>query len=195
MSYNVPPPSNKPVWPIVLACVVLVVGIAVAAVFVGINLGEDDESASGSVSVSSSDGGSEEPADAPPTTTKTVTETPEEKKSDEPAEPSETGSSPKPIDVPSEVDCGGDVAVLVTRTPSFTAAICRTGPGAYVYRGKSDNVADGIVLQAQQNAAGDWFATNKGYSYVIDADTGQLTIRDSSGDVVGSENAIRFDTR
>ncbi|UYM03866.1 hypothetical protein [Solicola gregarius] len=196
MSYNVPPPSSRPVWPIVLACLVLVVGIAVAAVFVGINLGEDDDTASGSVSVSASgDGESDEPAAGPPSTVETVTETPKDEQPEKSAEPRETQRPPKAVDVPSEVDCGGDTAVLGTRTPTFAAAICRTGPGTYVYRGKSDGVADGIVLQAQRNAAGDWFATNKGYAYIIDADTGRLTIRNGASEVVDSENAIQFSTR
>lgn len=44
---NLPPPSTKPVWPIVVACLVLVVGIAVAAVFIGMNLNDSEDEASG----------------------------------------------------------------------------------------------------------------------------------------------------
>ncbi|HLR85532.1 MAG TPA: hypothetical protein VK059_11320 [Nocardioidaceae bacterium] len=43
MSNGVRPPSTKPVWPIVVACLVLVVGITVAAVFVGMNLSDSDD--------------------------------------------------------------------------------------------------------------------------------------------------------
>ena len=201
MSYNVPPPANKPVWPIVLACLVLVAGIAVAAVFVGMNLADDDDdAASDSRQVpTNSAGPSDEPAKSPHKTKQTEPaeddESPKPSDSPEPSESPETETDepvePDP-DLPAEVDCGGDDLVLTTRTPSFAASICQTGADAYVYRGKSDDVADGIVLQAQQNAAGDWFATNEGYAYLIDGDTGKLTIRDGESNVVATENAIEF---
>ena len=173
MTYQLPPPSNKPVWPIVAACLVVAAGIAVAAVFIGMNLAEDDDPDAEPVAVSTSDDVQDEPVDSPSPTDETDPNTPSgetdpstptdetdpntpttDDETPEPVDSPETGPGQQEIDVPGAIDCGGDVRVLATRTPSFAASICRTAPGTYVYRGKSDDVDEGIVLQAQRNTIG-----------------------------------------
>lgn len=102
MAYNVPSPSGKPVWPIVVACLVLVAGIIVAAVFIGMNFSDSDEQASsgrGSPPAYASSGD-----DATDTSSKQKSGDESKKKSDGPQEtgPAEQTDAPEKTDGPKD---------------------------------------------------------------------------------------------
>lgn len=219
MSYNVPPPSGKPVWPIVVACLVLVIGIAVAAVFVGMNLSDSDQQAAGrnhapayatadddaTDDAAQTDAGQETKAKPD----KTVTEPEPDETDDADADDADDDESApddgsdEPRDDPPETSadrddprlaCGRATDVLTTRTATFGASICRTADGDNVYRGMSENIKGSLVLNATFDAGSDtWVATNQTYEYTVDAETGHMTIRNlETGEVYGSEPAIKF---
>ncbi|MDN5854217.1 MAG: hypothetical protein L0K86_15475 [Actinomycetia bacterium] len=225
MANSVPPPSTKPVWPIVVACLVLVAGIMVAAVFIGMNLSDSDNNNvanrddapayagpdSGSKQKSSeaaasdekqsdeqqSDDGKQNSSDSdesesPEKSKDEKSDEPKDEESDEPKDEESESSAEDP-----RLDCGSASTVLTTRTAEFGASICRTADGDHVYRGMSVNIDGSLVLHATLNEATDmWVATNKTTEYTVDADTGQLTIRNAeTGEVYGSQPAVKFHTK
>lgn len=214
MPNGAPPPSTKPVWPIVVACLVLVVGIMVAAVFIGMNLSDsdDDNVASGDDAPSyvSNDEGSQQTSGSKASDGKQgdsdddkqspsgsdESDPPAKSKGDTSNESGEGSSGSVPDADDPRLDCGSASTVLTTRTAELGASICRTADGDFVYRGMSVNIDGSLILHATLDDATDmWVASNKSTEYTVDADTGQLTIRDSeTGEVQRSEPAIEFRT-
>ncbi|MGF1600197.1 MAG: serine/threonine-protein kinase [Acidimicrobiales bacterium] len=81
-----------------------------------------------------------------------------------------------------------ELTVVATRSATFDVAICGDGFGGLTYVGAKRSTGDGIELPACDAGGDVFFATNEGFTYVVDAFQGRLIVGDPDGDLVVDES-------